>query len=348
MAFDIAGADINGMGYPSMGQIADKYHRTDAVWKDKIDATGQQEGLWGGYLPITSFYFKIAGSAPAPSGTCVNGTSTVPQPCKEKGKTFCPSNPAGGQCEASPAACPPCPPPPAPAPGGPCHRPCTHNPKACCDCSGGEKPCPHNPAQCCKLARLGLGTDSSSSSSSAVGGYIEMTACPVADMQGNMEQAAFFRFQKSSANGTVLDTKYFDTFAYTAGAFQSPEQVPASGEPPGSATAKAFYAQVLEQKRWWAAELQAEGMLKMDLPSDADTDGVMLHNMALHSLVRDMITRRNNFFPVSLQRALTTVTLSRPHATVAPVASSRKCVVHNAGIRGAAWQLRDADGDRLS
>jgi len=47
----------------------------------------------------------------------------------------------------------------------------------------------------------------------SAGGYIEMTVCPVADMQGNMEQAAFFRFQKTSANGTVLRTQYYDTFA---------------------------------------------------------------------------------------------------------------------------------------
>jgi hypothetical protein len=46
-----------------------------------------------------------------------------------------------------------------------------------------------------------------------------MTACPVADMQGNMEQGVYFRFQKASANGTVLHTQYYDTFACEYSAF---------------------------------------------------------------------------------------------------------------------------------
>eukprot|EP01052_Picozoa_sp_SAG31_P051088 SAG31_NODE_11968_length_981_cov_0.993197_1_plen_101_part_10 len=46
----------------------------------------------------------------------------------------------------------------------------------------------------------------------------------------------------------------------------------------------------------------------MNLPSDIDTDGVMLRNMALHSVVRDMITRRAKFFPQ--------VRVSRPHFQV--------------------------------
>lgn len=84
---------------------------------------------------------------------------------------------------------------------------------------------------------------------------------------------------------------------YTAGAFQTPRQVPASGEPPGSHIAKAFYSCVLEQRQFWSDELEAEGMVEFDLPRDNGTDGVMLRNMAMHSVVRDMITRRNTYFP---------------------------------------------------
>ena len=90
------------------------------------------------------------------------------------------------------------------------------------------------------------------------------------------------------------------TVSYTAGAFQSPAQVPASGEPSGSATAKGFYAAVLEQQQWWATELAREGMMGMSLPSDpgpSGSDGPTLKDMALHSVVRDMITRRQTFFP---------------------------------------------------
>ena len=117
-------------------------------------------------------------------------------------------------------------------------------------------------------------------------------------MDGNTEQAAFFRFQKTATNGTVLKAQFYDTFAYTAGAFQNPHQVPASGEPAGSAVARDFYACVLNQHHWWANELASEGMTRFSLPADADgTDGPTLANMSKHSVVRDMITRRNTYFP---------------------------------------------------
>ena len=61
------------------------------------------------------------------------------------------------------------------------------------------------------------------------GGWIEYTAAPVADMQGSMEQDAYFRVQRIAENGTVLRSQYYENYAYTAGAFQDPEQVPASG-----------------------------------------------------------------------------------------------------------------------
>ena len=194
MAFDVHGADINHMGYPSMGTTVNKYHRSAAVFKDPLDEQGQQEGLWGGYLPITSNYFRLASKAPPPA-------------------------PAG-------------------PPAQPCKKPCVHNPRACCECTGGNTTCPGQPistSPCCKLgdktcckrpgASVGARADPAPAAGGSAlwtqdemsGGYIEMTVVPVADMEGNMEQAGWFRFQKTAANGTVVAQKFYDTFAYTAG-----------------------------------------------------------------------------------------------------------------------------------
>ena len=313
MAFDVHGADVNGMGYPSMGTVLNKYHRSAAVFKDPLDEQEQQEGLWGGYLPITSNYFKLAAHA----GPAHSGCTTTPQPCPaHPGRTFCASDRSTGQCDKpSVKKCPPC---PAPPPAGPCRKPCAHNPHACCECTGGNATCPGQPIStspccrpgdtaCCKrfvageqAGAAGGTTVSSAHGTTPGGGYIEMTVVPVAEMDGNMEQAGWFRFQKTAANGTVLVQKFYDTFAYTAGAFQSPTQVPASGEPAGSATAQSFYAAVLEQQSWWGAELAREGVMGMSLPDDPGpygSDGPTLKDMALHSIVRDMITRRQTFFP---------------------------------------------------
>ena len=120
------------------------------------------------------------------------------------------------------------------------------------------------------------------------GGFIEFTAVPKPDMEGSMEQDAFFRLQMTADNGTVLKAQFYDNYAYTAGAFQSPKQVPASGEPKDSVVANDFYATLLEQRRWWAAELTNEGIMGVTLPADKGTDGVRLHHMARHSIIRDI------------------------------------------------------------
>ena len=54
---------------------------------------------------------------------------------------------------------------------------------------------------------------------------------------------------------------------------------------------------MLEQRRWWQEELASERMTTLDLPADGATDGAMLAKMSTHSVVRDMITRRNTYFP---------------------------------------------------
>jgi hypothetical protein len=129
------------------------------------------------------------------------------------------------------------------------------------------------------------------------GGWIEYTVVPVADMDGSMEQDAYFRVQKVAPNGTVIRAQYYDNYAYTAGAFQAPQQVPASGEPPNSVIANEFYAAVLEQRAWWAAEFAKEGMMGLELPANDATSGKLLQSMMRHGVIRDMITRKSTFFP---------------------------------------------------
>ena len=41
----------------------------------------------------------------------------------------------------------------------------------------------------------------------------QFTAVPVADMRGSMEQDAYFRVQKTAANGTVVESKYYENYA---------------------------------------------------------------------------------------------------------------------------------------
>ena len=87
----------------------------------------------------------------------------------------------------------------------------------------------------------------------ASGGWTEMTAVPKADMGGSMEQRCFYRFQKVDGSGNVTKTQFYDTFAYTAGGYQSPAQVPASGEPPGpnSHRGVACSCEVVWPRRAW-------------------------------------------------------------------------------------------------
>lgn len=55
-----------------------------------------------------------------------------------------------------------------------------------------------------------------------------------------------------------------------------------AGEPPNSIIANEFYSNILDQKDWWAAELENEGMMLFDLPQHPETDGRTLRNMATH------------------------------------------------------------------
>eukprot|EP01052_Picozoa_sp_SAG31_P032454 SAG31_NODE_3561_length_4122_cov_2.472036_3_plen_315_part_00 len=96
--FDSNGGDISVLGTPVMNQFVGKYHRSKAVFKNQLEPLLQREGLWGGWLPIVAFHFKVK-----PGGGTTNGCecSGKRQPCpSHTGRTFCPSNPASGQCDS--------------------------------------------------------------------------------------------------------------------------------------------------------------------------------------------------------------------------------------------------------
>ena len=195
---------MNAVGFPSMNPFLGKYQRSSATFKDKMIRLEQREGLWGGYLPVVSFHFKIAAAAPTP-GKC----SDTPQPCPgHPGRTYCPNVHKDHQCDSAPAPCPPCPhppPPPAPAPSKTCVPPtCT----GCKPAGPGRNhfhPCQHHPLSCCgqedgedSFIALAAPTATLSAAEEVAdpyqyaelskdtgGGWVEWTAVPVPDMRGN-------------------------------------------------------------------------------------------------------------------------------------------------------------------
>ena len=117
-------------------------------------------------------------------------------------------------------------------------------------------------------------------------GFIEWTAVPVEDDSGSIEQRVFFRLLKLDATGAPLDARFYDTYAYNAA-----DTIPAHGQPAGSKTAAKFYDAVLAQQEFWSATMEDEGTMEFELPDHNETDGELLRQQALHSIVRDMITR---------------------------------------------------------
>jgi|EP01043_Picozoa_sp_COSAG02_P026299 hypothetical protein len=186
VAFDSNAGDVGNAGHPSMNQFHGKYGRSTATFKDSMSIYEQREGLWGDYLPVVSFHYKIAGDEAGGNHAC-----PVPRkPCPaHPGRTFCPSNTDPHQCSEPP---PPAPGPPTPLPhcscaagykpcttttppiGGPgCGRACVNHPKSIC--------CNH-----CKNHSNLMGSVKEQGTST--GGWVEYTAVPVPDMGGNMWQ----------------------------------------------------------------------------------------------------------------------------------------------------------------
>ena len=116
----------------------------------------------------------------------------------------------------------------------------------------------------------------------AAGCRWEMTVAPVADVEHNHEQPAFFRFARLCGSQLSREPLYFDTNIYT------PDYRPAAED---------FYRAVRGQREYWSATWKAEGLLTMALPASGGTDGGLLRDQALHSLLRDMITRVDTWFP---------------------------------------------------
>jgi hypothetical protein len=257
--FDTLGTSVGGLGTPDMNQFAGKYGRSTAVFKQPIERERTVEGLWGGWLPIVSFRFTEQGPGGAGSRN-TTGTCTPPH------------------CLGCPTA----------RPGQPV-PPCQHFPKKCC-----PPPTPSPP----EASRVGA--QPLAPSSRARPNEIEWTAVPVEDTSGSIELAVLFRvLHIDVASGTVLDAKYYQTYAYSASG-----GVPAKGQPAGSKTAQRFYSAVESQQDYWHGTMVREGAMTVDLPLARGTNGQMLANQSLHSIVRDMISRigaangtGHSFFP---------------------------------------------------
>jgi len=89
-------------------------------------------------------------------------------------------------------------------------------------------------------------------------------------------------------------------FARFPGATPDPDDTHGNGITGGfgnASTAAGFYANLLELRRWWDAELANEGMMELSLPTPESTDGAWLANQAKHSIARSMITRVETWHP---------------------------------------------------
>jgi len=128
--------------------------------------------------------------------------------------------------------------------------------------------------------------------------FVELIAAGVPDMRGSREQSVWFRYTvlecagKNMAPPCSVQGKpaYFDTYWWSG------EQAGTRG-PQHAASASGFYANLLEVRRWWRAELAKEGMMQLSLPSPASTNGTHLHKQAVGSVIRAMITRKDSWFP---------------------------------------------------
>ena len=102
-------------------------------------------------------------------------------------------------------------------------------------------------------------------------------------MGGSREQGVWIRYQQVACEGPanapppcklVGWPMYWDSMAYAhfpgANASDTAHQTLITGPVTPSQPA-GFYANLLEVRRWWEAELSAEGMMELELPSPAST-----------------------------------------------------------------------------
>eukprot|EP00966_Prymnesium_polylepis_P014580 336583-Prymnesium_polylepis.1 len=137
--------------------------------------------------------------------------------------------------------------------------------------------------------------------------YWTMIAAASPDMRGSREQRVVFRFQQTEciinrqpSCALVGAPSYYDTFWWSnvpGGGFGGPTPPIDHGTPVVRPTAATFYAVLLENRRWWDAELAAEGMMELSLPSPRSTNGTWLAMQATHNLVLSMVTRNEKWGP---------------------------------------------------
>ena len=112
--------------------------------------------------------------------------------------------------------------------------------------------------------------------------YWDMVAAGAPDMKGSREQTVWFKFQHISCDTTcksscdracslVGEPQFYDTYWWSDSPTGSTDIWPSH-----SASAAGFYSNLLEVRRWWAAELAAEGMMELTLPSPSSTNGTYL------------------------------------------------------------------------
>ena len=131
--------------------------------------------------------------------------------------------------------------------------------------------------------------------------YWTMVATPVPDMQGSREQAVWFRFQQVQCAGEAHappcelhgDAQYWDSFWFA----RAPDNRTDLTGPVHPSAASGFYANLLAVRRYWKAELAAEGMMALSLPSPPSTNGTWLQLQATHAVVRAMIGRSDTWHP---------------------------------------------------
>eukprot|EP01052_Picozoa_sp_SAG31_P053690 SAG31_NODE_13894_length_839_cov_1.029730_1_plen_261_part_10 len=131
----------------------------------------------------------------------------------------------------------------------------------------------------------------------------------VPDTEGNREQAVWSRYQQIECSGPNMkapcrlhpnSVMYWDTYWYSrypgANVTDTQKETLRTG-PVNASSASGFYSTLLNNRRWWAKELEAEGMMELSLPSPASTNGTMLATQAVHSIVKAMVTRETTWHP---------------------------------------------------
>ena len=92
----------------------------------------------------------------------------------------------------------------------------------------------------------------------------------------------------------VGEPQYWDTYWWS--------KAPGNGKtlrtgPVNGSSASGFYESLLENRRWWSDELNAEGMHELRLPSPASTNGTWLLTQMLHNIIGGMITWHDTWGP---------------------------------------------------